>query len=75
MTDSLFHILPFIFGIIFGFILLFVYKDQKTVIIDFPKPNDNTIYTDKNGIKFQYVTKEVDCDKNENTLRSYPIQN
>jgi len=74
MIDPLFHLVPFIFGIAIGSILLYSFKDQATVIIDYPKPNDNTVYTDKSGIQFQYVTKEVDCDKNESTLRSYPIQ-
>jgi hypothetical protein len=74
MIDPLFHLFPFIFGIFVGLILLYSFKDQKNIIIDYPKPNDNTIYTDKNGTKFQYVTKIVDCDKNESTLRSYPIQ-
>jgi hypothetical protein len=51
-----------------------MYKDQKLIIIDYPKPNDNKVYTDKNNVKFQYVTKEVECDKNEATLKAYPIQ-
>jgi len=74
MVDPLFHLVPFFAGLITGGILLYVYKDQKTVIIDYPKPNDDTIYTDKAGVKFQYVTKEVECDKNESTLKFYPIQ-
>ena len=74
MIDPLFHLLPFIFGIVTGGVLLYVFKDQKNVVIDYPKPHDNTVYTDKAGIKFQYVTKEVDCDKNESTLKYYPIQ-
>ena len=72
--DPYFHIIPFILGIIFGSILLYTYKDEKLVVIDYPKPNDNKVYTDKNGVKFQYVTKEVNCDTNESTLKYYPIQ-
>ena len=72
--DPYFHILPFIIGIIVGYILLVMYKDQKLIIIDYPKPFDDKVYTDKNNIKFQYITKEVDCDKNEGTLKAYPIQ-
>ena len=73
MLDPLFHIVPFIIGIGVGLFLLFFYNTPKVIIIDFPKPNDNKVYTDKNGVKYQYVTKEVDCDKNESTLK-YPIQ-
>ena len=72
--DPLFHILPFLIGIVVGYILLVMYKDEKIIIIDYPKPFDNKVYTDKNNVKFQYITKEVDCDKNEATLKTYPIQ-
>lgn len=72
--DPYFHILPFLIGIVIGYILLVMYKDQKFIIIDYPKPFDNKVYTDKNNVKFQYITKEVDCDKNEATLKPYPIQ-
>jgi len=75
MADKhLFYILPFIIGIIGGIILLYAFKDQRLEIVDYPKPNDNRIFTDVNGIKFQYTTKEVNCDKNEGSLRMYPLQ-
>ena len=75
MADKhLFYIIPFIIGIIAGIILLYIFKDQRLEIVDYPKVNDNTIYTDANGIKFQYNTKEVNCDENENNLHSYPLQ-
>jgi hypothetical protein len=70
----LFHIVPFIFGVITGLLLVFFYKTPKVTIIDYPKPNDNKLYTDKNGMKYQYVTKEVNCDENESTLKHYPLQ-
>ena len=72
--DPYFHILPFLIGIVIGYILLVMYKDEKIIIIDYPKPFDNKVYTDKNNVKFQYITKDVDCDKNEATLKPYPIQ-
>jgi hypothetical protein len=61
-------------GIVFGVILIVFFKEQKITIIDYPKPFDTKKYIDTNGAQFQYVTKEVDCDKNEKSLRSYPIQ-
>ena len=70
----MFRVFAFIIGIVFGILLITLYKEQKHTIIDYPKPFDNTIYTDNNGMKFQYITKEVDCDKNEGTLKIYPIQ-
>jgi hypothetical protein len=74
MSESMFHLLPFLFGLVFGTILVFFFKEEKIVIIDYPKPFDKKTYHDKNGIKFMYITKEVDCDKNESTLKSYPLQ-
>ena len=61
-------------GIVFGVILVVFFKEQKITIIDYPKPFNDKKYTDNNGATFQYVTKEVNCDKNEKTLRNYPIQ-
>jgi len=71
---TLIYGISFIIGIISGLLLIFFYKVPKVIIIDYPKPNDNKIYTDNNGIKYQYVTKEVNCDENESTLKSYPVQ-
>jgi len=66
--------IPFLFGIVFGTILVVFFKEQKITIIDYPKPFDNKQYHDKNGMTFQYITKEVDCDKNEKTIKDYPVQ-
>ena len=74
MSESMFHIMPFLFGLVFGTILVFFFKEQKIVIIDYPKPFDKTVYHDKNNMKYMYITKEVDCDKNESSLKSYPLQ-
>lgn len=74
MSESMFHVIPFLLGLVIGLILVYVYKEVKVVIVDFPKPFDNKIHTDKNGMKFQYITKEVNCDENEKNLKNYPIQ-
>ena len=74
MSDSMFHMLPFLYGLVFGTILVFFFKEQKLVIIDYPKPFDKKEYIDKNDMKYMYITKEVDCDKNESNLKSYPAQ-
>lgn len=74
MSESIFYWIPFVSGILFGFVLIYFYNEQKIAIIDFPKPLDNTIYKDKNGVEYQYITKEVDCDSHEKNLKPYPIQ-
>lgn len=68
-----FYFIPFIFGIIFGIVLVFTYKEQKLIIYDYPKPFDNKIYNDINNTCYQYITKEVSCNENEKTLKQYPL--
>lgn len=74
MSESFFYIQPFLGGLVFGTILVFLFKEQKVIIMDYPKPYDKKIFTDKNSVKYTYVTKEVNCDTNEKTLKSYPLQ-
>lgn len=68
-----FHLLPFIFGIITGFILLYTFDNKKISITQYPKINDNQEYKDKNGNTYVYETKEVNCDDNEKELELYPV--
>lgn len=74
MSESIFYLIPFLLGISIGMILVFIYKEQKIIIIDYPKPYDTKVYTDKNNMKYQYDTKEVNCDDHEKNLILYPIQ-
>ena len=74
MSESMFHIFPFLAGLVFGGILVYCYKDQKVIIMDYPIPYDKKIHSDANGMKFQYITKEVNCDANEKNIKPYPIQ-
>ena len=69
-----FYIFPFLFGIVSGCLLLYVYANNKHIVVDYPKIDDSTIYTDKNGVKFTYVSTKVDCDSNESTLKEYKFQ-
>lgn len=68
-----FHLMPFIFGIITGFILLYIFDGKKQSITQYPKINDNQEYKDKNGNTYVYETKEVNCDDNEKELELYPV--
>jgi hypothetical protein len=74
MSEVKFYYVPFILGIILGIILVYFYKEEKLIIYDYPKPFDNKIYKDKNNSCYQYVTKEVNCNQNEKTLKPYPVQ-
>jgi len=31
-------------------------------------------YIDRNDVCFQYIVNKVDCDKNEERIKAYPIQ-
>ena len=75
MTSPKFYALSFVSGVIFGLFLIFSFKQQKVIIYDYPKPFDNKIYKDNNNACYQYITKEVNCNENEKTLKMYPIQN
>ena len=75
MTSPKFYALSFVSGIVFGLLLIFGFKQQKVTIYDYPKPFDNKVYKDINNACYQYITKEVNCNENEKTLKMYPIQN
>ena len=74
MSEVKFYYVPFILGIILGIVLVYFYKEEKLIIYDYPKPFDNKIYKDNNNTCYQYVTKEVNCNENEKTLKPYPVQ-
>ena len=74
MSKQIFYILPFFCGLVFGFLLIYIVKESKINIVQYPKPFDNKAFVDKNGMKYSYITKEVNCDKNEKNLLTYPLQ-
>jgi len=74
MSEIKFYYIPFVLGILVGIVLVYMYKEEKVIIYDYPKPFDNKIYKDKNNACYQYVTKEVKCNENEKNLKQYPIQ-
>jgi hypothetical protein len=71
-----FEILPFLLGIFIGVIGLLFIKDKARVIYKYPHPSNvkDLVYKDPNGVCYRYTSNEVDCDKNEATLKTYPIQ-
>jgi hypothetical protein len=68
MSEIKFYYIPFLLGIILGIVLVYMYKEEKVIIYDYPKPFDNKVYTDTNNTSFQYITKEVNCNENEKSL-------
>ncbi len=72
-----FEMVPFLGGLALGLVLLFFWKQKPEVIEAYPHPSnvEKNVYRDPNGVCYKYQSKEVDCDKNEATLKAYPIQN
>lgn len=71
-----FEILPFLIGLFVGVIGLLFIKDKSHVIYKYPHPSNvkDLVYRDPNGVCYTYKANLVDCDKNEGTLKPYPIQ-
>ena len=71
-----FQVFPFVIGIVVGVLMLFFYNPPPTVVYEYPHPHNvnNRVYRDKNNVCYSYTSKEVDCDANEATLKTYPLQ-
>jgi hypothetical protein len=69
------QIVPLVIGIVIGIVALIFVKPEKNVIYKYPNPesSDKIIYKDKNGICYAYSSKKVDCDKNEDKLKNFPL--
>ena len=67
--------MPLVIGIIIGVVALIFVKPEKTVVYKYPNPetSEKIIYKDKNGICYAYSPNKVNCDKNENKLKNFPL--
>jgi hypothetical protein len=63
-------------GIVIGIVGLLFWKQKPTVVQKYPHPTnvEKNVYKDPNGVCYKYKSSEVDCDKNESTIKPYPIQ-
>lgn len=66
----------FLIGIAIGLCIVLFYRPPPQIIYEYPHPQNikNRVYKDTNGICYKYNSQKVDCDANESTLKSYPIQ-
>ncbi len=73
---SYFEWKPFFVGLLIGLLLLMFFKPAKEVIYKYPHPKTiaQLVYRDHNNACYSYSVNEVDCDKNEGTLKEYPLQ-
>ena len=70
-----FMILPFILGVGLGIAGIYFIKPEQTITYKYPTPTTavQITYKDKNGVCYTYSAKEVDCDKSEAKLKTYPL--
>jgi len=66
---------PLCIGMIIGVIAIMFVKPEKTVVYKYPNPevSQKIIYKDKNGVCYAYAPKKVNCDKNEDRLKNFPL--
>uniref|UniRef100_A0A6C0DGY7 Uncharacterized protein n=1 Tax=viral metagenome TaxID=1070528 RepID=A0A6C0DGY7_9ZZZZ len=70
-----FKLIPFIIGLLIGIVGIYFVKQEGHVTMRYPTPQniESTVYKDKNGVCYKYDAKKVDCDKNQDRLKTYPV--
>ena len=71
-----FRLIPFIGGLVIGYLFFIYYKADAHITYEYPHPDNvkDRVYKDHNGVCYSYTSQTVDCDKNEDTLKPYPLQ-
>jgi hypothetical protein len=66
---------PLLAGLVIGIIAILFVKPEQKINYKYPTPDNakELTFKDKNGVCFQYLPKEVDCDKNEAKLKAFPL--
>ena len=69
------QLIPLCIGMIIGIIAIMFVRPEKTVVYKYPNPENSQkiIYKDKNGVCYAYASKKVDCDKNEDKIKNFPL--
>jgi hypothetical protein len=71
-----FEIIPFLIGFFIGVVGILFWKENTRLIYKYPHPSNvnNLVYRDPNGVCYRYKANEVSCDKNEASIKPYPLQ-
>lgn len=69
------RIVPFIIGLVIGIIGILYIKPEQIIQYKYPVPQEakELIYKDRNGLCYQYIPNQVDCDKHESSLKPFPL--
>jgi len=67
---------PFLCGLAAGIFVVYIIKPAPMVITKYPtlENTGDVVYKDRNGACFYYDSKTVDCAKNEERIKPYPLQ-
>jgi hypothetical protein len=67
---------PLLLGFSIGLFCIYILKPAPVVVVKYPNLDNaaTTIYRDRNGTCFQYEVAQVDCDKEEDRIKPYPLQ-
>lgn len=70
------EIFPLLLGFLAGLFAVSILKPTAVTVVKYPNIEnvDTTVYSDLNKTCFKYETKTVDCDKNEDKIKPYPLQ-
>ncbi len=76
MPDFMIRFPALIVGLVAGFVLLRVYQREKPIYYKWPSPDNagKVKYKDRNGICYEYKSKQVDCNANKDKIKPYPLQ-
>jgi hypothetical protein len=69
------RLVPLLVGLALGIAGILFIKPEQIIQYKYPLPEQakELVYKDKNGLCFQYVPEEENCDKNEGKLKPFPL--
>jgi hypothetical protein len=67
---------PFLLGLALGLFFVYILKPAPIVVMKYPNLDNagKLVYRDRNGTCFKYDIQQVDCDKEEDRIKPYPLQ-
>ena len=70
------ELFPLLCGLTAGIFVVYVLKPAPMVITKYPtlENTGDVVYRDRNGTCFKYETQTVDCNKNVDRIKPYPLQ-
>jgi hypothetical protein len=73
-----FKLLPFLAGLVVGYVIFFVFKPETAIdrTVRWPNPENagKTTYRDRNGLCYKFDAQIVDCGKVKESLVAYSFE-